>query len=255
MEEHWKIEVPNKVIAGRNPVQEALRSGQELESLYIQKNLKSSLVSKIIVQAREKGIPIKEVTSQKLIELTQVEVHQGVAAVIARARYSTLKEIFERVGDEKPFLVLCDGIQDPRNLGAIIRTAEAAGAHGLIIPKRGCVGLTAATVKTSAGAVAYLPVARVPNLTAVIKQLKKEYNMWFYCVDMEGQSWCTTNYSGAVGLVIGAEGDGVSQLLRKNCDFIVGLPMQGQIQSLNASVAAGIILYEVARQRLGLNAW
>lgn len=254
MEEHRKGEQEIEVIAGRNPVLEALRSNQELESIYIQKDIKSGSLGKIISQARERGIPIKQVTSQKLLALTQVEAHQGVAALVAGACYATLEEIFERVKDAAPFLVFCDGIQDPRNLGAIIRTAEAVGAHGVIIPKRGGAGLTPVAVKTSAGAVAHLPVARVPNLSGLMARLKKEYNMWFYCAAMDGQPWCTVDYSGAVGLVIGAEGDGVSRLVRENCDFTVGLPMQGYIDSLNASVAAGIILYEVARQRLGLRA-
>ena len=242
------------VIAGRNPVLELLRSQREVESIYIQGGAPRGPLGKIIALARERGIPVKETTTEKLLAMSGVEVHQGVAAVVSAARYASLEEIFERAGGEPLFLVLCDEIEDPHNLGAIIRTAEAAGAHGVIIPKRHSAGLTAAAVKSAAGAAAHLPVVRVPNLPAVMERLRQEKNMWFYCADMDGNPWCATDYSGAVGLVVGSEGAGVSRLVKEKCDFVVSLPMRGQVNSLNASVAAGIILYEITRQRLGLRA-
>ena len=166
----------------------------------------------------------------------------------AAADYATMEDIYRRAGEAPLFVVLADGVEDPHNLGAIIRTAEAAGAHGLIIPKRHSAGLT------PAGAAAHLPVVRVPNLSAIIEELKSQKNLWFYCADMDGKDWCTVDYSGGVGLVVGSEGFGVSRLVKEKCDFVVSLPMRGQINSLNASVAAGIVMYEVARQRMGLQA-
>ena len=244
----------NDVVAGRNPVLEMLRSGQEIESIYIQSGIPKGPLGRIVAMAKEKGIPVKEASAEKILALSGVEVHQGVAALVSAARYASLEDVYRKAGDAPLFLVLCDEIEDPHNLGAIIRTAEAAGAHGVVIPKRHSAGLTAAAVKAAAGAAAYLPVVRVPNLPGVMEQLKKERNMWFYCADMDGEPWCGTDYSGAVGLVVGSEGSGVSRLVREKCDFVVSLPMAGQVNSLNASVAAGIILYEVARQRLGLRA-
>ena len=177
-----------------------------------------------------------------------------MAAIPAAESYASLEDIYRRAGDKPLFVVLADGVEDPHNLGAIIRTAEAAGAHGVIIPKRHSAGLTAAAVKSAAGAAAHLPVVRVPNLASLMDQLKREKNLWFYCADMDGQPWCSVDYAGAVGLVVGSEGAGVSRLVKEKCDFVVSLPMNGKINSLNASVAAGIVLYEVARQRLGLRA-
>lgn len=254
MEQERENKQQNDVIAGRNPVLEVLRSGREIESIYIQSGAQKGPLGRIIALARERGIPVKEASAEKLLALSGVEVHQGVAALVSAARYATLEEIYERAGEEPLFLVFCDEIEDPHNLGAIIRTAEAAGAHGVVVPKRHSAGLTATVAKSAAGAVAHLPVVRVPNLTAAMEQLKKDKNMWFYCADMDGQPWCSTDYSGAVGLVVGSEGAGVSRLVKEKCDFVVSLPMRGQVNSLNASVAAGIVLYEVARQRLGLRA-
>ena len=165
-----------------------------------------------------------------------------------------MEEVLRRAGEEPLFLVFADGVEDPHNLGAIIRTAEAAGAHGLIIPKRHSAGLTPAAAKAAAGAAAHLPVVRVPNLSAIIDELKSQKNLWFYCADMDGKDWCTVDYSGGVGLVVGSEGFGVSRLVKEKCAFVVSLPMRGQINSLNASVAAGIVMYELARQRMGLQA-
>ncbi len=254
MEQERENKQQNDVIAGRNPVLEVLRSGREIESIYIQSGAQKGPLGRIIALARERGIPVKEASAEKLLALSGVEVHQGVAALVSAARYATLEETYERAGEEPLFLVFCDEIEDPHNLGAIIRTAEAAGAHGVVVPKRHSAGLTATVAKSAAGAVAHLPVVRVPNLTAAMEQLKKDKNMWFYCADMDGQPWCSTDYSGAVGLVVGSEGAGVNRLVKEKCDFVVSLPMRGQVNSLNASVAAGIVLYEVARQRLGLRA-
>ncbi len=243
-----------EIVAGRNPVLELLRSPREVECVYLQAGLEKGPLGRIIALARERGIPVKDVTAEKLQALSGIPSHQGVAALPAAQAYSSLEEVYERAVDEPLFLVLADGLEDPHNLGALIRTAEAAGAHGVIIPKRHSAGLTAAAAKAAAGAAAHLPVVRVPNLAALMDQLKREKGLWFYCADMDGEPWCTVDYSGAVGLVVGSEGNGVSRLVKEKCDFVVSLPMKGKINSLNASVAAGIVLYEVARQRLGLRA-
>ena len=241
------------IIAGRNAVGEALRAQREIDSLYIQKGELRGSVNKLVAIARDRGIPVKEADGRKLADLAGGENHQGIVAVAAAASYATVEEILQRAGDEPPFLVLADRVEDPHNLGAIIRTAEAAGAHGLIIPKRHSAGLTAAVARTSAGAVEHLPVARVANLTAVIQELKKE-NIWVYCADMGGPNWCGCDLTGGVALVVGSEGFGVSRVVREACDGVVSLPMLGKVTSLNASVAAGIVLYEIARQRQGIAA-
>ena len=233
---------------------EALRSGRELECIYIQSGSPKGPVAAILNKAREQGIPVKEATREKLTQLSGIETHQGVAAICAAAAYAEMKDIYERAGEEPLFVVICDNIEDPHNLGAIIRTAEACGAHGVIIPKRHSAGLTAAAVKSSAGAAVCLPVVRVANIVATMQSLKAEKNVWFICADMDGVNWCQLDFKGAVGLVIGSEGNGVSRLVKEECDFVAALPMQGQINSLNASVAGGIILYEITRQRLGLKA-
>lgn len=239
-------------VAGRNPVLELLRSGQELECIYLQKGLGKGPMGKILAMAKERGIPVKEAAAEKLTALSGISSHQGVAAVLSAAAYGSMEDIYRRAGERPLFVVLADGVEDPHNLGAIIRTAEAAGAHGLIIPKRHSAGLTAAAVKSAAGAAAWLPVVRVPNLAAAMEELKTKKGLWFYCADMDGEPWCTVDYSGGVGLVVGSEGSGVSRLVKERCDFTVSLPMAGRIGSLNASVAAGVILYEIARQRAGL---
>ena len=236
---------------GRNGVLELLKSGAQIECIYLARGEQGGSIPKIAALAREKNIPLKEVAPAKLEHLCGTVSHQGVAATLSAARYSTLEELFRRAGDEAPFFVIADEIEDPHNLGAIIRTAEAAGAHGLILPERRSAGLTGVVSKTSAGAVEHLPVARVTNLVQTIRQLK-ERGVWIYCADMDGQPWCRTDYSGGVALVVGSEGRGVSRLVKEHCDFVVSLPMRGQVNSLNASVAAGIILFEIARQRMGL---
>ena len=252
MPENKQAEERTRIIGGRNPVLEALRSGEEMESIYIQSGAPKGPLGSILSKARDAGIPVKEATKEKLAQMTGMEAHQGVAAVCSAARYAEMQEIYDRAGDSALFVVICDGIEDPHNLGAIIRTAEACGAHGVIIPKRHSAGLTPSAVKASAGAALCLPVVRVPNLVAAMQTLKEEKNVWFTCADMDGKPWCTLDFKGGVGLVIGSEGEGVSRLVKEECDFVASLPMCGQINSLNASVAGGIILYEIARQRQGL---
>ena len=235
------------IIFGRGPVSELLHSEQPVECIYMQKGSFGGTLGKLIFLAREKGVPIKHVDSRKLDELCNQETHQGVAALVGAAHYCDIEDIFERAGDAPPLIVLGDKIEDPRNLGAIIRTAEAAGAHGLIIPKRRSAGLSGIVSKASAGASAYLPVARVSGLPATIETLKKR-GVWIYGADVAGQPYDKTDFSGPVALVLGGEGSGLSRLVREKCDHLVSLPMHGKITSLNVSVAAGIILYEIARQ-------
>ncbi|WP_040196646.1 23S rRNA (guanosine(2251)-2'-O)-methyltransferase RlmB [Candidatus Soleaferrea massiliensis] len=242
-------------IIGRNAVMELLKSGKEIEKIFVQNGDIKGSVLKILAMARENGVPIKEVSQTKLDMMCAGGNHQGVAASIPAASYAELEDIFalaQRKG-EAPFLIIADEIEDPHNLGAIIRTAEAAGAHGIIIPKRRSVGLTGTVYKTSAGACAHLPVVRVSNITATMQQLKKQ-GVWLYGADMDGQNWCEQDYSGPVGLVIGSEGHGIGKLVRETCDFIVSLPMCGKVNSLNASVACGIMMYEITRQRHGIQA-
>ena len=240
-------ETENKII-GRNPVREALRSGAPVDTLYIGQG--SGGLGEIIALAREQGAVIKTVTEQKLNALAEGGAHQGVIALGAAASYVSLEELLAVSGRKgtKPFLIICDEIEDPHNLGAIIRTAETAGADGVVIPKRRSAALSSTVYKTSAGAASWLPVARVPNLAAAIDQLKKA-GVWIYGTDMNGSLYTETAFDGAVALVIGSEGSGMSRLVRGKCDFLVKLPMAGKITSLNASVAAGIFMYEVVRQR------
>lgn len=242
------------IVIGRNAVLELLKTDRQIECVYLQKGL-SGTISKIAAICRDKGVVIKEAAGIKLDNLCANGNHQGVVAQTAAASYCEVDDIFglaEKKG-EPVFIVIADEIEDPHNLGAIIRSAEAAGAHGLIIPKRRSAGLSFAVSKTSAGATEYLPVARVSNLVSTMEALKKR-GCWLYAADMGGENWCGVDYSGPLALVVGGEGKGVGRLVKENCDFTVSLPMRGKISSLNASVAAGIILYEIARQRLGLKA-
>lgn len=242
------------IIAGRNAVMEALRAGRPLDSVLIAKGDRSGSLMALTAKCRERGIPVKEVDSRKLDALCGPN-HQGIAAVAACREYATLDDLFAAAQEkgEPPFLVICDELEDPHNLGAVVRTAEAAGAHGVVIPKRRSAGLTAAVYKASAGAVEYLPVARVSNITETIREMKKR-GVWVYGLDMDGGTWCQTDLTGAVALVVGSEGKGISRLVREQCDGILSLPMHGSINSLNASVACGILLYEAARQRDGIAA-
>ncbi len=241
------------LIIGRNAVSEALRSERAIDTLLVVKGERNGSVGRIIAECREKKIVIKEVDKKKLDFMCGQGNHQGVAAYAAAHEYAEVEDILALAEErgEDPFIIICDGIEDPHNLGAIIRTAETSGAHGIIIPKRRNASLTWAVGKASAGAVEYMPVARVGNLATLIDELK-EKGIWVYSADMDGQNWCETDYSGGVALVVGSEGNGVSRLIREKSDFVVSLPMRGKITSLNASVAAGILMYEVSRQRLGL---
>ncbi len=257
-EEKAKREAPARgsdLIAGRNAVSEALRAGRTIDSLYVQRGEKSGALVSLIAKAKAAGIPIKEADPRKLDHLCGGAAHQGVVAVAAVKEFSTVEEIFAlaRERNEPPFLVICDELEDPHNLGAVIRTAECAGAHGVVIPKRRSVGLTYAVGKASAGAVEHLPVARVQNLAALLEELKQK-GVWIYAADMDGSPWCETDLTGPLALVIGSEGRGVGRLIKEKSDFVVSLPMKGQVNSLNASVAAGILCYEVCRQRSGLHA-
>ena len=242
----------DEMVAGRNPVIELLRSERPVNKILMLKT-ESGNLKRIVAMAKEKGVPVKDVAREKLDSLSPGLNHQGVIAFAAACDYATVEDIFDRAGSEPLFVVIADGIEDPHNLGAIIRSADAAGAHGVIVPKRHGAGLTAAVMKASAGAAEHLPVARVSNLAATVEELKKK-NVWIYAADMDGDSWCTVDYSGAVALVIGSEGSGVSRLLKERSDMVVSLPMCGQVNSLNASVAAGILLYEITRQRKGIKA-
>lgn len=236
------------VICGRNPVIEALKSGAALDMIYMEGN--GGSLSVIRRLAKEKGIPIKDVKEDKLKKLSGGASHQGVAAVGACGEYVTVEDILE-VSQKKgtpPFIIICDEIEDPHNLGAIIRTAETSGADGVIIPKRRSAGLNATVFKTSAGAASYVPVARVSNLAAAIDKLK-ENGVWIYGTDADGSDYSETDLTGSCGLVVGSEGFGISRLIREKCDFMMRLPMLGKINSLNASVAAGIFMYEILRQR------
>lgn len=238
-------------IEGRNAVMEAFRSGQVIDKLFILDGCQDGPVRSIAREARKKDTIINYVPKERLDQLSQTGSHQGVIAQIASYEYSTVEDILEKAREkgEPPFIFLLDNIEDPHNLGAIIRTANLAGAHGVIIPKRRAVGLTATVAKTSAGALNYTPVAKVTNLGKTIDELK-EAGIWFVCADMNGDRMYDLNLKGPIGMVIGNEGEGVSRLIREKCDFTAAIPMKGDIDSLNASVAAGILAYEIVRQRL-----
>ncbi len=246
------MDIPQQeMIAGRNAVMEALRSGRIPDTIYIAEGELHGSIGKLKALAHEKGVVVKTVSRKKLDALSPEVNHQGVVASCACADYATIEELLEvsRQKGTAPFLIVADEIADPHNLGAILRTAEAAGADGVIIPKRRSASLTAAVYKTSAGAASMVKVARVPNLAACIRRLKEE-GIWIYGADMEGERFDRVDLRGAAAIVIGSEGRGLSRIVRESCDFLITLPMKGQINSLNASVAAGILMYEVVRQRL-----
>ena len=240
-------------IVGRNAVMEALKSGRPLDSVLVARGERQGSIGAIVARCRDKGVPVKETDSRKLDAMASN--HQGVIAIAACKDYVTLEDLFAAAQErgEPPFFIVCDELEDPHNLGAILRTAEAAGAHGVVVPRRRSVGLTGAVYKASAGAVEYVPVARVVNINAALNEMKKR-GMWIYGLEMDGENWCSTDLTGAMALVVGSEGRGVSRLVRENCDFVLSLPMGGRINSLNASVACGIVLYEAARQRNGIKA-
>ncbi|MGI6265169.1 MAG: 23S rRNA (guanosine(2251)-2'-O)-methyltransferase RlmB [Acutalibacteraceae bacterium] len=246
--------ISEDVLAGRNAVSEALRAGRPLDQVWVARGERTGSIRPLIAQCRERGIPIKEVDVRKMDAVCGPH-HQGIAAMAACKQTVSVEEILDAAAQkgEPPFLVIGDELNDPHNLGAIIRTAEAAGAHGIIIPEHRSVGLTSTVYKASAGAVEYLPVARVGNLVQTIKMLKKR-GVWVYGLDMDGAPWCQTDLTGPLAIVIGSEGSGLGRLVKEECDGILSLPMAGRINSLNASVACGIALYEAARQRGGVKA-
>lgn len=239
-------------IEGRNAVLEAFRSGKTIDRLYILDGCKDGPVQTIVREARKGDTIITFVKKERLDQMSETGKHQGVIAQAAAYEYAQVEDMLElaKAKGEDPFLFILDGIEDPHNLGAIIRTANLAGAHGVIIPKRRAVGLTAVVARTSAGALNYTPVAKVTNISAAIEELKKQ-GLWFACADMDGEVMYRCNLKGPLGLVIGNEGEGVSRLVREKCDMVASIPMKGDIDSLNASVAAGVLAFEVVRQRLG----
>ena len=241
------------LIIGRNPVTEALKAGLPIDTVYIDQAAGGS-AGHIRALAKERGIVVKDADDRKLSKMCRGASHQGVAAVGACAEYAEIDDIFKAAEEkgEEPFIIICDEIEDPHNLGAIIRTAETAGAHGVIIPKRRSASLNYTVFKTSAGAASYVPVARVANLAAAVEELK-ERGVWIYGTDGSGQDYTEVSMTGAVGLVIGSEGFGMGRLMKEKCDFLLKLPMAGRITSLNASVAAGIFMYEIVRQRRSAN--
>ena len=237
-------------IEGRNAVLEAFRSGKTIDKLFVLDGCKDGPVQTILREAKKHDTIVNFVAKERLDQLSETKKHQGVIAMAAAYAYTTVEDILQNAKDkgEAPFIILLDNIEDPHNLGAIIRTANLAGAHGVIIPKRRAVGLTGTVAKTSAGAINYTPVAKVTNLTNTIKELKEE-GLWFVCADMGGTTMYDLDLKGPIGLVIGSEGEGVSKLVKENCDFVASIPMKGDIDSLNASVAAGVLAYEILRQR------
>ncbi|MCI8516126.1 MAG: 23S rRNA (guanosine(2251)-2'-O)-methyltransferase RlmB [Hungatella sp.] len=244
----------NLLIEGRNAVLEAFRSGKTIDKLYILDGCRDGPVQTILREARRRDTVVTFLPRERLDQMTQTKNHQGVIAQAAAYGYVEVDEILRRAREkgEPPFLILLDGIEDPHNLGAIIRTANLAGAHGVIIPKRRAVGLTAVVARTSAGALNYTPVAKTSNLKTTMEKLKQE-GLWFVCADMGGESMYRLDLTGPIGLVIGNEGTGVSRLVKETCDMTAAIPMRGDIDSLNASVAAGVLAYEIVRQRLALS--
>ena len=240
-----------EMIEGRNAVLEAFRSGKCVDKLFILDGCQDGPVRTIAREARKHDTIVKFVPKERLDSMSETGAHQGVIAQVAAYDYSTVEDILKKAEDkgEAPFIILLDNIEDPHNLGAIIRTANLAGAHGVIIPKHRAVGLTATVAKTSAGALNYTPVAKVANLGQTIDELK-EKGIWFVCADMDGEVMYRQNLTGPIGLVIGNEGNGVSRLAKEKCDFTTAIPMNGDIDSLNASVAAGVLAFEIVRQRM-----
>ena len=238
-------------IEGRNAVMEAFRSGKTIDKLFVLKNCQDGPVNSILREARKHDVIVSFVAKERLDQMSKTGKHQGVIASAAAYEYAEVEDILNlaREKGEPPFIFLLHNIEDPHNLRAIIRTANLAGAHGVIIPKRHAVGLTATVAKTSAGPLNYTPVAKVTNLGATMEELKKE-GLWFVCADMGGTTMYDLNLTGPIGLVIGNEGEGVGRLVKEKCDYVASIPMKGDIDSLNASVAAGVLAYEIVRQRM-----
>lgn len=238
------------IIIGRNAVMEAVRSGHEIDKLFVLRGAVSGSLVPIIEKCRNRKIVIKEVPQQKLDFMCAGGNHQGVIATVPAQSYCTVDDILQaaKTKGEAPFVIICDGLEDPHNLGAVIRTAEATGVHGIIIPKHRSVSLNATVAKSASGALEYVPVCKVTNIAATIDTLK-ENGLWIFGADMNGENWCASDYTSPTALVIGSEGNGISRLISQKCDKIISLPMLGKINSLNASVAAGVLMYEIARQR------
>lgn len=255
MQDTKQTEIDNRehtlVIEGRNAVLEALRSGKTIDKIFVLDGCQDGPIRTIVREAKKHDTILNFVGKERLAQLTETGKHQGVIAYAAAYEYAEIEDMFKRAEEkgEDPFFILLDNIEDPHNLGAIIRTANLAGAHGVIIPKRRAVGLTATVAKTSAGALNYTPVAKVTNLSKTMEELK-ERGLWFVCADMGGEPMYQLNLTGPIGLVIGSEGEGVGRLVKEKCDFVAGIPMKGEIDSLNASVAAGVLAYEIVRQRM-----
>ncbi len=244
------MEASEGLVIGRNAVRELLAGGRDIEKLYIRSGEREGSINLLIGEASARRIPIVEVDKSRLDAMCGGAAHQGIIALAAEKNYCSVKEILEYAESigEKPFIVLCDGVEDPHNLGAIIRSAECAGAHGVIIPKRRAVGLTSVVSKSSAGALEHMRIAKVTNLPTVMDELK-EAGLWLYAADMGGEAYEKTDLRGAVGLVLGSEGEGISRLVKEKCDFTVSIPMYGRVNSLNVSAAAAVLLSEIARQR------
>ena len=245
-----KNTVNESLVSGRNAVKELLSSGRDIDKIYVQRGEREGSVKMLIAKASERKIPIIDVEKSKLDAMCQGSSHQGIIAMAAEQDYSTVDEIIEYAESkgEKPFVVICDGVEDPHNLGAIIRSAECTGVHGVIIPKRRAVGLTHVVAKSSAGALEHMRVARVTNLASLIDDLKSR-GLWIYAADMGGEDYYKTDYSGGVAVVLGSEGFGISRLVKEKCDFTVSIPLYGNVNSMNVSCAAAVILTEVAKQR------
>ncbi len=242
------VKMSNSIIVGRNPVREALRAGRALNKIILASGAKNEIIKEIVKLAKESKVPLQYVNRQHLDKLAPNTSHQGVVAFAAARDYENFDELLDGITNEPPFLVILDEINDPHNLGAIIRTVDAAGAHGVIIPKRRSVQLTAAVAKSSAGALEYVPVARVTNLVQTIKKMQQR-GIWVVGADMDGQDIWDVSLDGPIALVIGSEGKGLGRLVKESCDIIARLPMRGKVNSLNASVAAALMIYEVVRQR------
>ena len=238
------------VIVGRNPVMELLKSGRDVEKLYIQKGEREGSITKIFAEAKKRGIVISEVDKKRLDEISFGNAHQGVAAVASSVEYKTVEEIVlsAREKGEAPLIVVCDGVEDPHNLGAIIRCADGAGAHGVIVSKRHCPVIGQPVFKSSAGAASYVPIAKVANIASAIDELK-EMGVWTFAAEADGVHYKNADFKGAVAIVLGSEGEGVSRLVREKCDFTVSIPMRGHVNSLNVSTAGAVLLFEAREQQ------
>ena len=252
IERDTERELNENQVEGRNAWLEVLKSGRDVEKIIVAKGNTEGTIRRIMAMATERGIVVQQIDRQRLDDMSQTKNHQGIIGFVAAHEYVEIEDIIENAKSkgEDPFIILLDSVTDPHNLGAILRTAEGAGAHGVVIPKRRAVGLTATVAKTSAGAIEYVPVAKVVNLGNTIDELKK-HGLWIACAELSGKELFQSDLKGPIALVIGSEGEGVSRLVKEKCDFAVSIPMKGNIESLNASVAAGLFMYEIVRQRKG----